>query len=353
MKAYKLLEIVWLGLGFLGSWLRSQNNLTLENLALRQQLATFKRGHPRPRISCFDRGFWILLRRIWSKWINTLIIVKPETVIKWHRQGFKLYWNAISRRGKRRGRPRVSIEIRELIRRIALENLSWRAPRIHGELLKLGFDVSERTISRYLPKREPDEDKITKWKAFLQNHVDDIAAMDFFTVPTVLFRQLYGFFIITHKRRQIIHFATTFHPTAEWVTQQLRNAFPYDKAPKYLIFDRDSIFGGLVLKTVRSFDIKSVRTSYRSPWQNGIAERWVGSCRQELLDHVIVFGEQHLYRLCKDYVCYYNEDRCHYSLCKDAPEHRPVQKRPEGKTKVISLPRVGGLHHRYKWRQAA
>ena len=192
MKAHKLLEIVRLVLGFLGSWFRSQNNLALENLALRQQLATFKQNRPRPKISCFDRGFWVLLRRIWSKWINTLIIVKPETVVKWHRQGFKLYWNAISKRGNRRGRPRVSIEIRELIRSIALENLSWRAPRIHGELLKLGFDVSERTISRYLPKREPDRDKVAKWKAFLKNHMDGISAMDFFTIPTVFFRQLYG-----------------------------------------------------------------------------------------------------------------------------------------------------------------
>ena len=200
MKAQKLLEIVWLVLGFLGSWLRSQGDLALENLALRQQLATFKRNHPRPRISCFDRGFWILLRRIWSKWINTLIIVKPETVVKWHRRGFKLYWNAISRRGKRRGRPRGSSEVQELICRIARENTSWGAPRIHGELLKLGFYVSERTISRYLPKREPDEEKVAKWKTFLKNHMDGIAAMDFFTVPTVLFRQLYGFFIITHKR---------------------------------------------------------------------------------------------------------------------------------------------------------
>jgi transposase InsO family protein len=353
MKTYKLLEIIWLIFGFLGSWLRSQNSLALENLALRQQLATFKLKHPRPRISCLDRGFWVLLRRIWSKWINVLINVNPETVVKWHRQGFKLYWKTISRRGKRKGRPRVSIEIRELIRRIALENLSWRAPRIHGELLKLGFDVSERTISRYLPRRDPDQDKAANWKAFLVNHKDGIAAMDFFTVPTVLFRQLYGFFIITHKRRKIIHFATTFNPTAEWLAQQLRNAFPDDTAPKYLIFDRDSIFSGLVLSTVNSFDIKPVRTSYRSPWQNGIAERWVGSCRRELLDHVIVFGELHLYRLLKSYVSYYNEDRCHYSLCKDAPEHRPFQKRSENTPKVISLPRVGGLHHRYEWRHVA
>jgi putative transposase len=220
MKAHILLEIVWLILCFLGSWLRSQGDLALENLALRQQLATFKRVLPRPRISCFDRGFWVLLRQIWSKWINTLIVVKPETIVRWHRQGFKLYWNAISRQGKQRGRSRVSNEIRNLITRMAWENPSWAAPRIHGELLKLVFYVSERTISRYLPKREPDGDKVAKWKAFLKNHMDGIAAMDFFTVPTVFFRQLCGFFIIGHARRKIIQFAVTFHPTAAWVAQQ-------------------------------------------------------------------------------------------------------------------------------------
>ena len=335
------------------SLFRSREDLALENLALRQQVAVLKRENPRPKTRWSDRAFWVGLRSFWSNWINALIIVKPETVVSWHRQGFKLYWNAISRNGKRRGRPPKEKEIRDLIRRIARENPSWGAPKVHGEMLMLGFDVSERTVSRYMPKRESNPDKIAKWKAFWKNHKDEIAAMDFFTVPNVTFRQLYGFFIIRHKRRKIIYFSATFNPTEMWVAQQLRNAFPYDTAPKYLIFDRDSIFSKYVVRVIKSFGIKPVRTSYRSPWQNGIAERWVGNCRRELLDHVIVFGENHLYKSLKSYVAYYNEDRCHCSLDKDAPEHRQVQNRPKGKARVVSLPRVGGLHHRYEWRQAA
>ena len=331
----------------------SCKELALENLALRQQVAVLKRENPRPNIRWFDRAFGVGLRRIWSNWINALIIVKPETVVRWHKQGYKLYWNAISKRGKRRGRPRKDKEIRDLIRQIARENPSWGAPKVHGELLMLGFNVAERTVSRYLPKREWNPDNIAKWKTFWRNHKDEIAAMDFFTVPNVTFRQLYGFFIIRHKRRKIIYFATTFNPTEMWVAQQLRYAFPYDTAPKYLIFDRDSIFSKYVVRVIKSLGIKPVRTSYHSPWQNGIAERWVGNCRRELLDHVIVFGDMHLCRLLKSYVAHYNEDRCHYSLGKDAPEHRLVQNRPEEKGKVISIPRVGGLHHRYEWRQAA
>jgi transposase InsO family protein len=330
----------------------SREDLALENLALRQQVAVLKRENPRPKIRWFDRAFWVRLRSIWSNWINALIIVKPETVVGWHRQGYKLYWNAISMRGKRRGRPRKEKEIRDLIRKMAMEN-DWRASKIHAELLMLGFDVSERTVSRYLPKRESNPDNIARWKAFWKNHKNEIAAMDFFTVPNITFRQLYGFFIIRHKRRRIVYFATTYNPTEMWVAQQLRNAFPYDTAPKYLIFDRDSIFSPYVVRVIKSLGIKPVRTSYHSPWQNGIAERWVGNCRRELLDHVIVFGDMHLYRLLKSYVVFYNEDRCHCSLGKDAPKHRSVQNRPEGKAKVIAIPRVGGLHHRYEWRQAA
>ncbi len=334
------------------SLFRSREDLALENLALRQQVAVLKRENPKPKIRWFDRAFWVGLRSFWLNWINALIIVKPETVVGWHKQGYKLYWNAISKRGKRRGRPCKEKEIRDLIRKMAMEN-NWRAPKIHAELLKLGFDVSERTVSRHLPRRESNPDNIAKWKAFWENHKNEIAAMDFFTVPNVTFRQLYGFFIIRHERRQIVHFAATYHPTAMWVAQQLRNAFPYDTAPKYLIFDRDSIFSKYVVHVIKSFGIKPVRTSYRSPWQNGIAERWVGNCRRELLDHVIVFSDRHLHQLLKSYVAYYNKDRCHCSLGKDAPEHRLVQNRPEGKAKVIAIPRVGGLHHRYEWRHAA
>ncbi len=328
-------------------------DLALENVALRQQLVTFKKGNPRPKLNRFDRIFWVWMRRLWGKWLNALIIVKPETVVRWHRKGFKLYWKFISYRGKKKGKQKIDKEIRILIKIIANENPTWRAPRIHGELLKLGFNVSERTVSRYLPKREPDGDKIKKWMAFLNNQRKGIAAMDFFIVPTLFFKRLYCFFIIHHDKRKILHFNVTFHPTAEWVIQQLENAFSINSIPRYMIFDRDSIFSSLVKETMKSFGIEPVRTSFRSPWQNGVAVRWIGSCRRELLNHVIVLNRTHLFRLLQGYVQYYNEDRTHYSLDKDPPSGRPVLEKKSENDKVIALPRVGGLHHKYVWKNAA
>jgi len=324
MKPRHLLRGVDMLLGFLGSWFRSRNDLALENLALREQLATFKQEQPRSVISRFDRAFWVLLRGIWSKWSNALVIVSPDTVARWHRKGFRLYWNALSRKGRKPGHPRKDREVHELIRRMTAENPTWRAPRIHAELLKLGFAVSERTVSRYLPTRSPDHDKIEQWIAFLRNHRHAIATMDFFTIPMITFQVLYVMIIIHHGRRVLLHINVTFHPTARWVVQQLRAAFPFDAAPGYLIFDRDSIFSVHVVATLKSFGIKPVRTSWRSPWQNGAIERWVGSCRRELLDHVIVFNERHAMRLLSEYIAYCNADRCHYGLAKDAPISRSV-----------------------------
>ena len=229
----------------------------------------------------------------------------------------------------------------------------WGAPRIHAELMKLGFDVSEITVSRYLPRRPAEPDEVKRWVNFLRNHKHDIAAMDLFTVPTASLRLLYGFFVIKHGRRHIVHFNATFNPTASWVMQQLREAFPYDTALRYLIFDRDAIFSPAVVKCVRSFGIEPIRISYRSPWQNGTAERWILSCRRELLEHVVVFSEPHLVRLMSSYICYYHEDRGHLGLDKDTPNKRPVTPRPSPTAKVVALPRVGGLHHRYEWREAA
>ncbi len=236
---------------------------------------------------------------------------------------------------------------------MAEENTSWGAPRIHGELLKLGFDVSERTVARYMPKKRPTEAQLKKWKAFLHNHRDGIAAMDFFTVPTLSFQILYVFFIIDHGRRKIIHFNVTAHPSADWVVQQLREAFPFNQAPKHLIFDRDSIFSARVVRVIKSFGTKTKRTNYKSPWQNGKVERWVKNCRNELLNHVIVFNERHLHQLLRKYVDYYNLDRCHYNLNKDSPTSRPVQCKPSESARVVALLRVSGLHHRYEWRDAA
>src|ERR1700692_3081328 len=275
----------------------SRRRLLLENLALRQQLAALKRKHPRPRLSAFDRFFWVLARRFWSGWKQTLIVVGPETVVRWHRSGFALYWRVISRARRVTGRRRISKEVRDLIFRMVKENPTWGAPLIHGELLMLGFDISERTISRWMRRAPRDPEPAKRWLVFLRNHREAIAAMAFFTVPTITFGVLYCFFIIGHDRRRILYFRVTRHPTSLWVVQQLREAFPYGTAPRFLIFDRDAKYGTEVPIAIRSMKIKCVRTSLRSPWQNGFAERWIESCRHDLLDHVIALMEGHLSRL--------------------------------------------------------
>ena len=338
-------------LHWFGAFLRSRHDLGLELAALRQQLAVLKRKNPRPRLERFDHLFWLALRQVWYRWADVLLIVKPDTVVRWHRAGFRFYWRMLCRH--RPGRPKLTHELRELIRKIAMENPSWGAPKIHGELLKLGFEVGERTVSRYLARLGRRGDPSKLWLTFLKNHREVIAAMDFFTVPTATFRLLYCFFVISHDRRTILHFNATEHPTSQWVVQQLREAFPEDTAPKYLILDRDKKFGNEVTETLKSMEIHIKRTAFRSPWQNGVAERWVGSCRRDLLDHVIVFNEAHLRRLVRDYIRYYHEDRTHDGLGKDTPARRPVERRKCRKTELFSLPRLGGLHHRYKWAAAA
>lgn len=329
----------------LRSLLKSRFDLAIENAALRQQLAVMKQRRIRPRLRGSDRLFWVLLRHLWTGWAQALIIVKPETVVRWHRKGFRTYWRWKPRRN---GRPQSAREIRNLIRRMATEN-RWGAPRIHAELLKLGFMVSERTVSRYMPKKRANPDAADRWRTFLRNHSDVLTAMDFFTVPTVSFRELHVFFVIGHKRRRILHTNVTAHPTAAWIIQQLREAFPFDTGPRYLILDRDGKYGHVVPEKLKSWGVKLVRTSWRSPWQNGVAERWVLSARRELLDNVVVFNEAHLRRLLAEYVRYYNIDRCHLALDKDSPETRDLRLRPTASAKVVALPRVGGIHHRYEW----
>jgi transposase InsO family protein len=333
------------------SAIRSRRDLVVENLALRQQLATLV-GRRRPDIQPIDRVFWILLRRLWSEWAGSLAIVRPETVVRWHSAGFRIYWNWLSRRGKRSGRPPLPHEVRALIRRMATEN-HWGAPRIHGELLRLGFHLSERTVSRclrFLP-RAPKAGQT--WTSFLRNHRDGIAAMDFFSVPTVTFRVLQVFLVIRHGRRDVARCAVTANPTAAWVAQLLREAFPFDSAPRFMIFDRAAIFSARVTAMLRSLRVDPTRTSYRSPWQNGVAERLVATVRRELLDHVIVMNERHLELLLDSYIAYYNEDRTHLSVGKDSPFGRPVEERPTTPATVVGLPRVGGLHRRYTWHRAA
>ena len=235
---------------------------------------------------------------------------------------------------------------------MALEN-GWGAPRIHAELEKLGFVISETSVSRYMPRRPPTPEALERWITFLRNHMMCTAAMDFFTVPTVRLRMLYCFFVIHHGRRRILHFGATYNPTSQWVIQQLREAFPFDAAPRFFIFDRDSIFSSAVVDFIKSMGTKPCRTAYRSPWQNPFAERWILGARRELFEHVVIFGERHAARLAGEYIAYHHEDRCHLGLDKDTPDERPVTSKPSPTSKIIALSRVGGLHHRYEWRDAA
>ena len=330
---------------------RSRRDAALEIIALRQQLAVLKRKRPRPRLNRFDRLFWVAMSRAWKRWTEVLVVVKPETVIGWHRSGFRLFWRWRSR--SRGGRPRTTAEIRALIRRLAQENPRWGAPKIHGELQKLGFAISETTVARYLRSIRRRGDAGQSWRTFLTNHREVIVAFDFFTVSTVTFKLLYCFFVVEHGRRRILHSNVTAHPNVEWVVQQLREAFPEAVPYRYVIFDRDAKFNADVLAFLKATGLEPKRTSVASPWQNGIAERWVGSCRRELLDHVIPINEGHLRRLVREYVSYYQQDRIHDALAKDTPLSRPVEIRPNPQAKVKPSPRLGGLHHRYSWREAA
>jgi len=331
----------------------SRRNLALELLATRQQLAILQARHPRPSLGPAFKAFWVLLRRLWPAWKEACVLVKPETVIRWHRAGFRLFWSWKSR--NRSGRRNRS-ELIALIRKMATENATWGAPRIHGELLKLGFRVSERTVSRFMPRRGPRGDKLTRtrqnWQTFLQNHREVITAMDFLVVPSWNFKPLCVLVILDHGRRIVRHWNVTAHPTAEWLRQQLREAFPFDSVPSYLIHDRDCIFSGLK-SFLEGFGITEKPIAYRSPWQNGAVERIVGSIRRDLLDHVLVINEEHLRRLLKEYFDYYHFDRIHLGLEKDSPRGRPPEARLGEDSTVKALPRCGGLHHRYSWGQAA
>jgi transposase InsO family protein len=333
--------------GWLVGAFRSREDLMLENLALRQQLLALRAKRPRRRLGSFDKVFWVALRKLWSGWKKPLLLVTPETVVRWHRLGFRLYWSWLSRTRHASGRKPLSREVRELIFRMVAENPTWGAPRIHGELLKLGFDVSERTVSRWIQRASKDPDPARRWLVFLRNHRGAIAAMDFFTVPTLTFGVLYCFFVIDHDRRKILHLNVTQNPSTNWVALQLRQTWGYDQPQRFLIFDRDAKFNADIVATVKDHGILPIRTAFRSPWQNGVAERWVGSVRRDLLDHVIVLNQRHLRRLMKNYLRYYHEDRTHLGLGKDTPEGRVVASASPSGSKIISMPRLGGLHHRY------
>ena len=321
--------------------------MQLESLALRHQLGVLQRSVKKPKLNRFDRMLWAWFYRARADWRSALSIVKPDTVIAWHRKGFRLFWTWKVRRGEP-GRPPITKEIRELIRRMSRDNPIWGAPRIHGELLKLGIDIGETSVGKYMirPRKPPSQ----TWRTFLDNHVKTMVSVDFFTVPTIRFQVLYVFLVLAHDRRRIVHFNVTAHPTAEWTAQQLREAFPFDQMPKYLLRDRDGIFGAGFTKQVEDLSIEEVLSAPRSPWQRAYVERLIGTIRRECLDHVIVFNEASLHRHVKSFLAYYHESRTHLSLDKDTPETRPVQATEAGR--IVTIPQVGGLHHRYERRAA-
>ena len=322
------------------SLFRSKGRLEAEIVILRHQLNILRRRKPsRARLTLIDRLIFVWLYRLRSSVLSAVVIVQPETVVRWHREGFRLYWRWKSR--ARGGRPRIRRDLRDLIREMSRANPLWGAPRIHGELLKLGIEVAPSTVAKYMARcrRPPSQ----SWKTFLHNHAAGIAAMDLFVVPTIDFRLLYILVILGHHRRRILSFGVTSHPTAEWIARQINEAFPWTEAPRYLIRDRDAVYGHVVTRRLKNMGIRDRPTAPRSPWQNGYVERLIGSIRRECLDHLVVFGEAHLRRIVTGYVSYYNEARTHLALNKDAPIHRPIHRIG----RIIPVRILGGLHHQY------
>jgi transposase InsO family protein len=322
-----------------------RSQLVLENLALRQQLAVLSRRRRRPPLRRRDRLFWVFLPWLYCNWRSALILVQPDTVVRWHQQGFRFWWRRKSRT-KRVGRPPLDKKVRDLLARMGRENPTWGAPRVQAELHLLGHEVAEATVAKYLRQTRQRKPPSPTWRTFLHNHVETLASMDFFVVPTATFRLLYVLVILSHQRRRVVHFSVTSCPNAAWVARQWREAFPFETAPRYLIRDRDSIYGEEVRRCMASLNIEEVVTAPRSPWQNSYVERLIGSVRRELYDHVIVLGERHLHRLLSLYFTYYHQARPHMGLGHDAPEPRAVE--PPERGRVVSEPMVGGLHHRYR-----
>ena len=319
---------------------KSKSRLEAENAALRHQLIVLRRKMPRRvRLTNNDRWFLIHLYRWFPSILQVLTIVQPETLVRWHRASFRGYWRWKSRPWG--GRPPIETDLRALIWRMSMDNPLWGAPRIHGELLKLGFEVAQSSVAKYMLKRRGPPSQ--GWRTFLQNHAPDIAAMDLFVVPTIGFDLLYSFVIVRLDRRDLVWINVTTNPTAEWIARQLTEAFPWNEAPRYLIRDRDRIYGAVVTRRLRAMGIRDKPIAPASPWQNGFAERLIGSIRRECLDHLVILSEAHLRRVLRAYAGYYNKIRTHRSLDKDAPGFRSVQRIGN----IASHAVLGGLHHHY------
>jgi transposase InsO family protein len=335
-----MIALFCLFLTLFASPFKSESRLEAENAALRHQLIVLQRRvRGRVQLTNGDRLFLVQLYRWFPSVLKAITIIRPETLVRWHRAGFRRYWRWKSR--SLGGRPKIAAELRALIRRMSAENPLWGAPRIHGELLKLGFEVAQSSVAKYMLRRcgPPSQG----WRTFLRNHAPDIAAMDLFIVPTIGFDLLYVLVIVRLARRDLVWINVTTNPTAEWIARQITEAFPWNEAPRYLIRDRDCVYGAAVTRRLRAMGIRDKPIAPGSPWQNGFAERLIGSIRRECVDHVVVLGEAHLRRILTKYAAYYNELRTHRSLDKDAPIHRAIQH----VGRIISAPILCGLHHHY------
>ncbi len=320
---------------------KDRTQLALENIALRHQLAVYKRSVKRPNINDGDRVFWLTVMRMLKEWREALVFVQPRTVVNWHRRGFRYYWKKKSR--SQPGRPPTSMELILLIKRMSKENVTWGAPRIRDELAMLGHTVAESTVAKYMVKQPPTGPSQT-WRTFLANHMAEAAACDFFVLPTVTFQRLFCFAVLSLDRRTILHVNVTKNPTAKWTAQQLVEAFPgSDWMPRFLQRDRDGVYGWAVRRKLQAMGITELISAPRSPWQNAFVERVIGSIRRECTDHIIPLSERHLLSTLREYQDYYNCSRTHQALGGDSPMGRTVQ--PVGK--VIASPILGGLHHRY------
>jgi hypothetical protein len=321
----------------------SRTSLALENLALRQQVAVLKRSVPHPRIRTRDRIYWVILRRLWTGWRQSLLVVQPDTVVRWHRRGWGLLWRWKSR--GQPGRPAIPHEVRDLIRQLSRGNRLWGAPRIQAELEHLGHHVAKSTVEHYMVRYTGPPSGT--WRAFLRNHAGEILVCDFFQVPTATFRRLIGFVVMELGRRRIVACDVTSHPTAMWAATVVRRAMlAVGGRARYLIRDRDTIYGETFSAAMRGLGLRQMVTAYHSPLQNPHAERVIGTIRRECLDHVIVLGENHARRLMDEYVRYYDEERTHQALGGDSPLSRADERPTKGT--VIAVPHLGGLHHSYR-----
>ncbi len=328
-------------LAFLRAFTRSRLDLQLEVLALRHQLAVATRGAPRPRFQPSDRLLWSLLSRLWQPWRAALVLVRPETVIRWQRRRFRDHWL----RKCKAGRPRVHPELRDLIRTMAAANTLWGSPRIQGELRHLGINLSRSTIERYMQRPHPAGERGQSWSTFLKNHLAETLAIDFFVVPTIRNRVLYVFLVLDLERRQLRHFNITANPTAAWTAQQLREALPWSTGKQLLLRDRDKIYSPPFQATIQALGLQDTLTAPRSPWQNPYVERLIGTIRRDCLDHTIILNAPHLKRTLTHYFTYYHHWRTHLALDMQTPEPRPIT--ADTNQPIQKQPHLGGLHHHY------